>query len=290
MARRTSLVKDVMDMSAKLPWQIGVGLAIVTFAVLHILGAGISHRPATPANITALGDQVRHELLVELAFFAQFAIPPAFLVGAAVSFFRRLRGVRSFSRAAVGGKAAVASTSAPDFELMVGEAFRGSGYSVVDQALPGPDGGVDLVVDKNQARFFVQCKHWRNKPIGVGVIRELMGVVASHGASGGIVVTSGRFTEDAKEFAQTSGIELIDGERLQTLVQRAHADRKVTSVPATAPPKSPSPVVKAATPTCPKCGGSMVKRTARQGAYAGKDFWACRAYPGCRGIVDISGR
>lgn len=36
-------------------------------------------------------------------------------------------------------------------------------------------------------------------------------------------------------------------------------------------------------PSCPKCGGQMVKRTARRGANAGGTFWGCSRFPNCRG-------
>ena len=38
------------------------------------------------------------------------------------------------------------------------------------------------------------------------------------------------------------------------------------------------------TPTCPKCGSSMVKRTAKSGNNAGNVFWGCSNFPSCRGI------
>lgn len=37
-------------------------------------------------------------------------------------------------------------------------------------------------------------------------------------------------------------------------------------------------------PVCPKCGSSMVKRTAKSGSNAGNSFWGCSNFPGCRGI------
>jgi hypothetical protein len=37
------------------------------------------------------------------------------------------------------------------------------------------------------------------------------------------------------------------------------------------------------TPRCPHCGGRMVLRTARRGRGAGRRFYACTRYPGCRG-------
>ncbi len=40
-------------------------------------------------------------------------------------------------------------------------------------------------------------------------------------------------------------------------------------------------------PSCPDCGGPMIKRIARHGRDAGKQFWGCRNYPECRGTVSI---
>jgi four helix bundle suffix protein len=40
------------------------------------------------------------------------------------------------------------------------------------------------------------------------------------------------------------------------------------------------------TPDCPLCGGEMRKRTAGKGPNAGKEFWGCSGYPGCRGVVE----
>jgi predicted RNA-binding Zn-ribbon protein involved in translation (DUF1610 family) len=39
------------------------------------------------------------------------------------------------------------------------------------------------------------------------------------------------------------------------------------------------------TPTCPQCGASMIRRTAKKGNRAGETFWGCSNYPGCRGTI-----
>ena len=39
-------------------------------------------------------------------------------------------------------------------------------------------------------------------------------------------------------------------------------------------------------PSCPKCGSTMIRRTAKQGNNAGNSFWGCTNYPACRGIVN----
>lgn len=38
---------------------------------------------------------------------------------------------------------------------------------------------------------------------------------------------------------------------------------------------------------CPKCGASMVMRTAKKGQYIGRQFWGCSLFPKCKGIIDI---
>jgi len=40
-------------------------------------------------------------------------------------------------------------------------------------------------------------------------------------------------------------------------------------------------------PQCPKCGGDMMKRVAKQGKNTGFPFWGCKKYPECKGTVDI---
>jgi restriction system protein len=44
-------------------------------------------------------------------------------------------------------------------------------------------------------------------------------------------------------------------------------------------------VEKAASPTCPKCGSSMVSREVKRGANAGSRIWGCTRYPACRGLL-----
>ena len=40
-------------------------------------------------------------------------------------------------------------------------------------------------------------------------------------------------------------------------------------------------------PVCPKCGKLMIKRVAKKGINAGKEFWSCSSYPNCDGTRDI---
>ena len=48
-----------------------------------------------------------------------------------------------------------------------------------------------------------------------------------------------------------------------------------------------SPVPRQHTPSCPTCGSSMRRRTARRGLRSGRAFWGCSRYPSCRGTRPI---
>ena len=109
------------------------------------------------------------------------------------------------------------------------------------------------------------------------MVRELNGVMAAAGAQGGYVVTGGRFTPEAREFARKTKIELIDGKTLEELIG------SLSLVCAT-------PDATRTTPACPQCGTEMIERTAKRGQFAGKPFWGCQKYPKCTGIVQISSR
>lgn len=169
-----------------------------------------------------------------------------------------------------------------EFESIVGEAFRRRGYEVRENAVGGPDDGIDLVLRKDGAKFFVQCKQWKQTKVGVKPIRELYGVIAAGEAAGGFFVASGEYTEAARDFTRTCAIELIDGAMLAEMIAKARepepsmdpTNRKRIEV------AIESSVEKFA---CPTCGAAMVRRTARRGAHAGGAFWGCSAYPRCRG-------
>lgn len=131
-----------------------------------------------------------------------------------------------------------------------------------------------------------------SRELKVEEIRELYGIVAAEGASRGVFVTCGGYTEDARAFAAGKPLDLLDGPALLELVREVQAgpvlaaSRPAARVePVFSPPSSPEPA-SATAPSCPRCGASMVLRTARRGGNAGGKFWGCSSYPKCRGVVE----
>lgn len=56
---------------------------------------------------------------------------------------------------------------------------------------------------------------------------------------------------------------------------------------ARAPKPPPRVTTTSGTQSCPLCGASMVRRTARRGRNAGGQFWGCSRYPRCKGTRNI---
>ncbi|WP_027950982.1 restriction endonuclease [Haliea salexigens] len=157
-----------------------------------------------------------------------------------------------------------------EFEEYVAEIYRRRGYTVKENLADGPDGGVDIRLERDGKPHIVQCKQWKSNKVGVTVVRELYGVMVSEGALSASVVTTGMFTEEARHFAADKAIDLIDGAQLEGLIGQ----------PAT---KHAQPTQADATVLdCPRCGSALVRRRARRGKMAGKEFWGCSSFPKCR--------
>ncbi|WP_442975034.1 restriction endonuclease, partial [Salmonella enterica] len=218
-----------------------------------------------------------------LAGIGQYVLPLICLAGAGMSVWRR-RERRQLVTDVAQSRAADAldGMSWQQFEKLVGEGFRLQGYRVVETGGGGADGSVDLVLAKGTEKFLVQCKQWRAYKVGVDVVRELYGVMAARGATGGFVVSSGRFTDDAVAFATGRNIRLVDGPQLHALIRQARG-AATPSAMAPASPEQDRAGVAASTASrtlaCPLCDKPMVKRTAKRGANAGGAFWGCAGYP-----------
>ena len=104
------------------------------------------------------------------------------------------------------------------FEFLVAEAFRRQGYQVEYSLGRGADSGVDLILQREGRKSLVQCKQWKVYSVGAPVIREMFGQMTAENAQEAIIVTSGKFTRDAQDFAAGKPIRLIDGQQLLTLV------------------------------------------------------------------------
>jgi restriction system protein len=102
----------------------------------------------------------------------------------------------------------------------------------------------------------VQAKHWRSDRVGVALVRELYGIQHAMNAQHAMFVVLGRYTADAQAFAAQTGVTLVDGEQLLSIIRAGLNDS-----PLVLPEPPPSQA-----PSCPACTSAMVRRTAHRAA------------------------
>jgi restriction system protein len=96
------------------------------------------------------------------------------------------------------------SISPRRFEELAADVFERLGYTV-EITPPSKDGGKDLYVARKSELgsllFYVECKRYApDRPVGVGLVRSLYGVVEAGKATAGLMLTTSHFTKGAHEF------------------------------------------------------------------------------------------
>ena len=79
----------------------------------------------------------------------------------------------------------------------------------------------DMVLLKEEGKYLVDCRHWTALEVGATAAGQLYGAMGRLDAKGGIVVTAGKFTPDALEFARGLNVELIAGRELAGMLEMA---------------------------------------------------------------------
>jgi restriction system protein len=156
------------------------------------------------------------------------------------------------------------------FEELCAAYFEALGFRA-HLAYPGT--GMNLYAgDSESASMIVQCQPWNAYRVGINPVRGLRSVMASENVGEGVLVTSGKFTQEARDFAGKEKISLIDGAEL------------LGNISALLPEKALA-LLKVATqgdfltPTCPSCAIKMISRKSTK---HGRKFWGCRNYPRCK--------
>ena len=85
----------------------------------------------------------------------------------------------------------------------------------------GPDGVVDIRLFKGKSEkpiALVQCKAWNACPLEAEPVRELFEAMAAEGISAGILMTTGTYAREARDFAKGKKLILISGNALVTSI------------------------------------------------------------------------
>ena len=113
------------------------------------------------------------------------------------------------------------------FEAMVIKLLRKMGYggSLSDAGTVtkrSNDGGIDGIIREDKLGFdqiYIQAKRWdTDTTIGRPEIQKFYGALAGVGASKGLFITTAKFSDGAKQYADQQHIVLVDGDRLTKLM------------------------------------------------------------------------
>ena len=163
------------------------------------------------------------------------------------------------------------------FEKLVALVYRKLDYAVTRRGGANPDGGLDLIIEKDGQRWAVQCKQWKTWNVGVKPVREFLGALTDNGIQKGILITLCGYTGGAKQLADKHGIEIINETGLAQMIEDTDARYDPETLE----------ILNDKRKFCPKCEAELVLRTAKKGHGAGSLFWGCSAYPRCRFTMPV---
>ncbi|MGB8483697.1 MAG: restriction endonuclease, partial [Acinetobacter bohemicus] len=105
-------------------------------------------------------------------------------------------------------------------DLLVAMGYGGSHQDAAQAIGKTNDGGIDGVISEDRLgldKIYIQAKRWENT-VGRPDIQQFKGALADQVAKKGVFITTSSFSKEAIESAKKSGIVLIDGEKLTSLM------------------------------------------------------------------------
>ena len=116
----------------------------------------------------------------------------------------------------------MAEMSGQDFERLICRLLDAMEFRTELTKVSG-DGGIDIiaVLDKSiiGGKYLFQCKRYApDNLVGASAVRDFYGAVTADRAVKGVFVTTSDFTPQAREFADKTGIELINAAKLKALL------------------------------------------------------------------------
>lgn len=105
-------------------------------------------------------------------------------------------------------------------DLLVAMGYGGSHQDAAKAIGKTNDGGIDGIISEDRLgldKIYIQAKHWENT-VGRPDIQQFKGALADQVAKKGVFITTSTFSKEAKESAIKSGIVLIDGDKLTSLM------------------------------------------------------------------------
>ena len=116
-----------------------------------------------------------------------------------------------------------------EFEEYMAQVLRDNGFRHVEVTVECGDQGVDILAVRNGKTYAIQCKNYVDL-VGNKAVQEAYAGAQYYGCDIPVVVCPTDFTIPAQELAESTGVELWNGEKLSHMMRvsgrRPHHDPK----------------------------------------------------------------
>jgi restriction system protein len=112
-----------------------------------------------------------------------------------------------------------------EFELTVCEVYRRLGYDVRETPYGG-DSGVDGYLRRDGKLFILQCKRVKGT-VGQPEVRDLFGTMVHERAAGGIMVTTGNVSQQARAWMSGKPIQVVQVDELVQMIRGKFTESEV---------------------------------------------------------------
>lgn len=112
-----------------------------------------------------------------------------------------------------------------EFEKYLVKLFKDMGYEAKHTGKAG-DQGCDLILKKGDTKYCVQAKYYKT-PLDNTPVQEIIGSLKHYDGNRGVVVTNSTFTSGAYELAKSNNVILINGNKLQKLINYLYSENDV---------------------------------------------------------------
>lgn len=108
-----------------------------------------------------------------------------------------------------------------DFEYFCADVLKKNGFGHINVTVASGDYGIDILARQGGVTYAIQCKRYQGN-VGNKAVQEALSGKVYYGCKAAAVMTNSYFTQQAKETAQRTGVELWDRDRLHSMVKKAY--------------------------------------------------------------------
>jgi restriction system protein len=198
---------NLFDFLAQIPWWVSVSLSVAFYVILKFVVPYFE----TQSSLV-------NEAHVSLGPVFAPVVALAFLTPITFSLLKsnRKKKLHTLKEEIQ----AIQELSWPNFVDLVSEAYRRSGYIVMENSSFTSDPSVDFIMRKSSQIYLVQCRYWQNRKLGIREVKNLLLLRHAKQATGVFLLTTGYFTNGARHYAAGRPINLLDGIELVELLAK----------------------------------------------------------------------